>query len=215
MGVRKLTEKIWKHDELAEDLAIAKGGIPFLNVCLGSAWLNRRVKTPRADLVVCRPSYKKFCVSVFEIKVSRADFLSDIRSDKWRDYLPHCDRFYFAVCKGVLELSDIPPEAGLVVRGPNGWHTRKTAPKMEHEIPMATMKSLVFAKQRMSVREKRLDDIRDIYRDFRKDYFGRLKAARIMGKQFGDLYEAAMRVGGLKKALALLNGEIDRDRKLG
>ena len=32
--------KAWKHDELADDLAIAKGGIPFLNVCLGSDWEN-------------------------------------------------------------------------------------------------------------------------------------------------------------------------------
>ena len=51
----------------------------------------------RADLVIIRPSYKRFCVSVFEVKVSRADFLSDIRSEKWRGYLPHCNRFYFAL----------------------------------------------------------------------------------------------------------------------
>lgn len=206
-----MPDKNWKHDELAEDLAIAKGGIPFLNVCLGSMWLNgRATKTPRADLVVCNPSYRKFCLSVYEVKVSRADFLSDIRSEKWRCYLAHCDRFYFAVCNGVLELSDIPTEAGLIIRGPKGWHTRKAAPKTGSEIPEDTMKSLIFAKQRRTAREKRLDDVQDMQRNFRKDYFGRLKAARVLGNKFGKLHEAAMNAGGLEKAIIVLKKERER-----
>lgn len=202
---RMLNGKTWKHDDLAEDLAIAKGGIPFLNVCLGSAWDNGGQKTPRADLVVCRPSYNKFCLSVYEIKVTRSDFLSDIRLGKWRDYLPHCDRFYFAVCKGILDITDIPLEAGLIIRGPKGWHTRKAAPRMDHEIPLATLKSLIFAKQRRSAREKRLDDVQDIQgSSYRTDYYGRLKAARVLGNDFGKLHEAAISVGGIKDAIKLL-----------
>ncbi len=34
---------------------------------------------------------------IIEIKVSRADLLGDA---KWQDYLPHCDRFYWAVPAG-------------------------------------------------------------------------------------------------------------------
>ncbi|WP_298811661.1 MmcB family DNA repair protein [uncultured Sphingomonas sp.] len=34
---------------------------------------------------------------IVEIKVSRADLLGDA---KWQDYLPHCDRFYWAVPAG-------------------------------------------------------------------------------------------------------------------
>lgn len=34
---------------------------------------------------------------IVEIKVSRADLLGDA---KWQDYLPHCDRFYWAVPPG-------------------------------------------------------------------------------------------------------------------
>jgi hypothetical protein len=204
-----LAEVIWKHDDLADDLAIAKGGIPYLNVCLGSPWLNgRKQKTPRADLVVCKPSYQRFCLSIYEIKVTRADFLSDIRSGKWRDYLPHCDRFYFAVCKGVLQKSDIPNDAGLVVRGNKGWSTIKSAPVFKNGIPIDTMKSLIFAKQRRSAREKRLDDVQNMKRNYsRRDYLGRLKAARVLGDEFGKLHEAAMRLGGLDKAFVVLNKE--------
>lgn len=206
----------WTHDRLAEDLAIAKGGIPFLNVCLGSAWTYPRGnKTPRADLVICRPSYRKFCLSVFEIKVSRADFLSDIRSEKWRAYLPHCDRFYFAVLKGILTKDDIPTEAGLITRGPKGWHTNIAAPKMDHEISPYTLKSLIFAKQRRSVREKRLDDIQDMrsLSYIRTDFNGRLKAARVLGNQFGKLHEAAMKIGGIENAIELLENHAKNQRR--
>lgn len=209
----------WKHDDLAEDLAIAKGGIPYLNVCLGSAWcnfLNRDNKTPRADLVVCRPSYSQFTLSVFEIKISRADFLSDIRSEKWRSYLPHCHRFYFAVAAGVATKDDIPAEAGFMVRGPKGWTTRKAAPPQSQEIPPQTLLSLIFAKQRRSTREKRLDDViamqQDKFSRQRKDFSGRLKAARVLGDEVGKLHEAAMGLGGLKESTELL--QCERERRL-
>ena len=36
-------------------------------------------------------------ITIVEIKVSRADLLGD---NKWQDYLPHCDRFFWAVPAG-------------------------------------------------------------------------------------------------------------------
>ena len=54
---------------------------------------------------------------IVEIKVSRADLLGDA---KWTDYLPHCDRFYWAVPSGFdaspLEGDAFLPErAGVIV----------------------------------------------------------------------------------------------------
>lgn len=198
----------WKHDDLAEDLAVAKGGIPFLNVCLGSTWDNRS-RTPRSDLVVCLPSYNRFAISIYEVKVSRSDFLSDIRSGKWRSYLPNCHRFYFATLSDVCQKSDIPDDAGWLVRGPKGWSTRKASPKFDNKIEHNVLLSLIFARQRRSAREKRLDDVQDIQsRSYcRTDYFGRLKAARVLGNEFGKLHEAAMQIGGVKKATKILQNE--------
>jgi hypothetical protein len=56
-------------------------------------------------------------IVIIEIKVSRADLLGD---GKWTDYLPHCDRFFWAVPAGFdLRPFDMPgflPErAGLIV----------------------------------------------------------------------------------------------------
>lgn len=56
-------------------------------------------------------------ITIVEIKVSRADLLGD---GKWRDYLQHCDRFYWAVPAGFdctpLDWPDMLPErTGLIV----------------------------------------------------------------------------------------------------
>ncbi len=50
-------------------------------------------------------------IAIIEIKLSVADFRGD---EKWPDYLPHCDRFYFAVAEAFPhEL--IPQTTGLIV----------------------------------------------------------------------------------------------------
>lgn len=56
-------------------------------------------------------------VVIVEIKVARADLLGDA---KWTDYLPHCDRFFWAVPAGFdLRPFDqpgfLPERAGLIV----------------------------------------------------------------------------------------------------
>lgn len=181
---------VWKHDKLAEDLALAKGSTPFLNVPLGSVWLQqsrnhsaametalkgdgdfyearKKLKSAQlADVIIIKPSYTRFCVTIFEIKISRADFLSDIRSGKWRGYLDHCHRFYFAVAQGVATKDDIPPEAGLIVRGPKGWQVQRGAPVLDTEIPHETLLSMLFSKQRESLRERNRDRIIYAFRHY-------------------------------------------------
>ncbi|URW75263.1 MmcB family DNA repair protein [Sphingomonas donggukensis] len=48
----------------------------------------------RADLMAVGPKGE---LVIVEIKVSRADLLGD---GKWTDYLPHCDRFFWAIPTG-------------------------------------------------------------------------------------------------------------------
>lgn len=68
----------------------------------------------RADLMALDPRGR---IVIVEIKVSRADLLGDA---KWRDYLDHCDRFYWAVPGGFDltpfdEEAFLPQRAGLIV----------------------------------------------------------------------------------------------------
>ena len=62
----------------------------------------------RADLAALD---RTGAITLVEVKSCRADFRSD---RKWHDYLPYCDRFYFAVGRDFpLEL--LPREEGLIL----------------------------------------------------------------------------------------------------
>jgi hypothetical protein len=67
----------------------------------------------RADMMAIDP---KGCLTIVEIKVSRADLQGD---GKWTDYLDYCDRFYWAVPGALAGLLDDerfrPGAAGVIV----------------------------------------------------------------------------------------------------
>lgn len=62
----------------------------------------------RADIAAVGPAGE---IAMVEIKSSEADFRSD---SKWPDYVPFCDRFYFAVMADFPQ-DLIPEAAGLIV----------------------------------------------------------------------------------------------------
>ena len=65
-------------------------------------------------------------VVIVEIKLSVADFRGD---EKWPEYLPHCDRFYFAVAEAFPH-DLIPQTTGLIVADRfGGALVRDAAPK--------------------------------------------------------------------------------------
>jgi hypothetical protein len=194
----------WKHNELAEDLADCKE-TKFLDVPLGSVQLDDN--TQRADVVEIKPSYKRFCVNIYEVKISRADFLSDIRSGKWKGYLSHCHRFYFAAPKGMLTKEDIPEEAGLIVRDDNGWYSLIAPQAREVIIPERTMMSLLFMKERERFRERQRDKKNDSYNRYhhtqREEFYKKL------GSELG---EALRNYDEYKSAVTAIENLQDRIR---
>lgn len=177
------------HDEVAADLAQSIGPSPFLGVPLGSIWLGQTHDYERpglADVMTIKPSYTKFCLSIYEVKVTRSDFLSDIRAEKWKRYLPHCHRFYFATLPNLVSKADIPPEAGWIVKGPNSWTYRKAAPARDISIPEHTMLSLLFSKQR-DPRGFQLGKLRDAEWEI-KNRKQNADMAKIVGKEVAQAY---------------------------
>lgn len=153
MGVKgnrnkKKKELNFTHNELCFDLAEAKG-TRFIEVPLGSVWLNRRKGPGQADVITIKPSYNRFNMDIYEVKVSRSDLLQDIKKGKYKKYLPHCNRLYFAIKKGIGTVDDIPEGVGLIVRGENGWSTVKAADKREVEFSTQMLQSLIFFKGRV------------------------------------------------------------------
>lgn len=65
----------------------------------------------RADFWAMRPSWAKPLVTLYEVKVTRQDFLRD---EKWMKYLPYCNAMYFACAPGVMDRAECPPQAGLM-----------------------------------------------------------------------------------------------------
>lgn len=67
----------------------------------------------RADMMAIDP---KGCLTIVEIKVSKADLVGD---SKWTDYLDYCDRFYWAVPAALAVLLEaerfLPGDAGVIV----------------------------------------------------------------------------------------------------
>lgn len=61
---------------------------------------------PTLDVEQCRPW-------THEVKVSRADFLCDVRSAKWRQYVHFSCRVFFAAPKGLISPLELPTETGL------------------------------------------------------------------------------------------------------
>ena len=143
----------WTHGGLITDLCEnINSSSDYIcgEVYAGSRFLERR---PCPDALRVRMSYTRPDFAIYEIKVSRPDFLSDIRSDKWQTYLPYCSRFYFATpAEGVCTLDDIPFVAGWMVRGPTGWSTKKTPKVREFEPDFHYALALLISEQKYRVR---------------------------------------------------------------
>ena len=153
---KKIVQEVWNHHDLIESLVDhfnTMMGFVCSEVTPGSTWFSR-YSVP--DVMRVRKSYANWDVQIYEIKVGRADFQSDIRTSKWKSYLESSSRFYFATpSEGVVRDKDeIPEGVGWIVRGKKGWSTRKT-PKIRDFKPdvdmlLALLMSVDNKFQRMS-----------------------------------------------------------------
>ena len=117
---------------LAEDLLRNRDSekwVSWKEVPLGSVWGSNGT-IPRADVISISKNYHP-SVLIYEIKVSRGDFLSDINSGKFMKYFDYCSQFYFAMPKGLVKTIEIPDSCGLITKGPKGWHVAKAAPRRD------------------------------------------------------------------------------------
>jgi hypothetical protein len=155
------------HRELCDNLAYAKNSI-FVEIPLGSKLMQR----PQiADVVVINPSYTKFSIAIYECKMTRSDLLGDLRREKWRGYLDHCNRFFFATKGELIDKKDIPKEAGLMVYNDKGWQLVKNAQnRKDVQIPEWTLLSMLFKKQTDPAGDRRHDIAHSYYGSTQKDY---------------------------------------------
>jgi hypothetical protein len=114
----------------------------------GGSWTNSHMQ--KMDLWTMTRSWAKPKVTVYEIKVSRNDFLQD---DKWHGYLPFGNEFYFVSPPSLIDKTELPPEAGLMVTSKNGTrlYTKKKAPFRDVTIPESVWRYLLMWRSRIDV----------------------------------------------------------------
>jgi len=66
----------------------------------------------RFDCIVFNGASQR--IKGYEFKVSRSDFLNEIRTEKWRSYLEYCHTFSFVCPRGLIQKEEIPPKIGLL-----------------------------------------------------------------------------------------------------
>lgn len=86
----------------------------------------------RLDAWAMNRSWAHPVATAYEIKVSRSDFVND---NKWPGYLPLCNQFYFVAPPDLINVSELPPEAGLLTIAGARLLTKKKAPHRSIQIP--------------------------------------------------------------------------------
>lgn len=106
--------------------------------------------TCRPDVYVMPKSFANFRPLAYEIKVSVADFRSDVTSGKWQNYLRYACGVIFAVPAGLIGKDDVPPGCGLIVRHENVWRTvrKPTLSKLDSLPRDAWIKLLIDGMER-------------------------------------------------------------------
>lgn len=159
-------------ESLARYLQSAKW-MTWTNQPLGSVfWGNPGI----VDVLAIFKSYSKPIVRIYEVKITRADFLRDMNSGKFLKYKENCNQFYFATLAGLIPRTDLPDGCGLISYGPNGWRAVKAAPMQDFELPRDVMMTLLL---------KGYQDHFEKYRQLERDKFTEYKGLREATYSFG------------------------------
>jgi len=193
------------HEQLAEELASdlrqgSNGRFVLTRTFLESKWLTGG-RACQADIFALTKSYTKFSINIYEVKASRADFLSDVNSGKWQRYLEYCNRFYFAAPSGIIKTAEVPAEAGLLTRSEKGWSTRRAAkPRTEVNFEITQMLAVLFAIGHQEMAQRDTDQrLRDCQGDFEKGHSFRTNPERAQAERFGA--ETAQFIASAQEAI--------------
>jgi len=96
----------------------------------GSSWYSDNLL--KFDALAMKKSWKNPLITIYEVKVSRQDFLRD---QKYLKYMEYCHEFYFACPPDLIEKNEIPESAGLIYCREKNLRTVKRAKYVEREIP--------------------------------------------------------------------------------
>ncbi len=146
----------------------------------GSTWFSP--KCPRLDMWVMARSYANARFIGYEIKVNRQDFLRDF---KWSDYLPYCTEFYFVAPAGIIDPTEVPEQAGLLVASKNirRLMTKKKAPVRDVEIPASLLIYILMSRVRIVGDMFQTQPKTEIWKDWLKQVKSNKKLGYTLGRE--------------------------------
>jgi hypothetical protein len=146
----------------------------------------------RMDAWVMAKSWAHPCVTAYEVKVTRGDFLSD---EKWEHYLPLCNCFYFVCPPGVIDPGELPDGVGLLCAARTGTrlYTRRKAAKRDVAIPEDVWRYILMCRVRIvddtGMRRTKLEEWTEWLNQKREaQHIGHLA-----GRRLQELYREALR----------------------
>ena len=148
----------------------------FLTECKsGSTWLTPAGDMKILDALAIRKSWTNPCFTGYEIKISRSDFLRDI---KFYTYEEICNCLYLVCPKGMIDRTELPESVGLMYYDPdkNTITTKKKAIYRKIEYSPDLLLYIIYS---------RLDSDRYPFFDSKKKYFEEYVAQKKSSKDLG------------------------------
>lgn len=113
-----------RADQVKKALASRHTNDLFLTeVKTGQTWNNRELL--KFDALAMKRSWANPCVTGYEVKVARSDFMKD---QKWPGYMAYCHKFSFVCPKGLITKDELPEEVGLIYYYPDAGALRSERP---------------------------------------------------------------------------------------
>lgn len=161
------------------------------------------------DGLAIRRSYTNPCITGYEIKVSRSDFLGD---NKWHLYLQYCNEFYFVVPEGLVRKDEVPADVGLIYYYPKTGKLlkKKRAVYRKVEEPVGVYKYIIYSR----LDQERIpfyEDRGEYAKDYLLDRAEKRKAGRALGSKMAkDLSDYQERL----EKLSNVEDQLDRLHKI-
>lgn len=139
------------HDALVERVArqlVDEGRVVFRGVPL-RAKVESGWKPVRPDVFSIRNTSHEAYLAPFvhEVKVSRADLLTDLRNPgKRAGYQALSQQFWYVIAEGIAEPGEIPEDCGVIVSGAGGLRVLRPSPA--RDVRLVTLHWLQLAKSR-------------------------------------------------------------------
>lgn len=142
------------------------------------------------DAVAIKKSWANPCITGYEIKVSRQDFLRD---EKWPAYKELCHRFSFVCPRGLITPDELPDDVGLIWYNPEkqSLYTRRKSIYRNIEIS-AHMLYYILMSRVDNDRHPFFSDEREEIEAFMQDKSDRRTLASIFRNKLAEQTEAAI-----------------------